>query len=306
MQTEYLAGEPIPEIMSKLLYFVNERETVRINRELGKSYPWTEDKILQEYRFCNMRRRDDRVSDWLIRNLYAPYKDHPLLWMMPVVARWINWPPTIAMMLQHDAWEQDELHDDWFYALGDEIDDIVLSGGKAWTGAYMITARTIPDGRGKGNWIANSTLKPVWQNRKKFEEFFSRAPQYRTVEEAISLFKGQFNHGTFMAGQIVADWTYTHLLDQAPDLYTYAPIGPGSTRGLNRLYDRGLEKPIKQEQFNAELIHVLSEINKLVVFLGGQRLTLHDCQNAMCETDKFLRLENGGRVRAKYQPEVRY
>lgn len=302
--SEHLAGEPDFFAMNKFLYFVREREHVRRMKEEGADAPWTEDKILQEYRFCNIRRRDDRVSDWLIKNWYEPYKKSPLLWFMPVVARWINWPPTLAQMLSHDAWEQDELHEDWFKSLGAEIDYIVASGGKAWTSAYMITARTITGNRGKGDWIAMSTLYPIWINRHKFEAFFKKPDHMRTIRGAIDLFKGHFNFGTFMAGQVVADWTYTPLLSRAPDLFKYAPIGPGSTRGLNRLYGRGLDKPIKQDQFNAELIYARDSIKALD--LGGRWLTLHDVQNCFCEYDKYCRLENGGKVRSKYQPETRY
>jgi hypothetical protein len=296
-------GMPIPELRNRYVYFVLEREHIRTEKEAGAPAPWSEDDILNTYKFCNMRRADDRVSRWLIDNWYGPYRDYSLLWFMPIVARWINWPPTLDLMLQHDAWEQDTLHGDWFDALGAEIDHRVQSGEKAWTGAYLITARTLPEGRTKGDWIANSTLKNAWFHRDKFNAFFQRKPEYRTVEEAMGLFKGMFNFGTFMAGQVVADWTYTHLLCHAPDLYTFAPIGPGSTRGLNRLFGRGLDKPIKQAQFNSELIACRNELSK---YMDVSKFTLHDIQNTFCEFDKYCRLINGGQVRSKYTPETRF
>jgi hypothetical protein len=303
MSTDNLAGEPDFFAMNKYRHFVTERESIRLKREAGEEAPWTEDEILQTYKFCNMRRRDDRVSKWIIQNMLAPYKESPVMWFMPVVARWINWPPTLAATLKSEAWEVSELTDKWFNALGDQIDSIVAAGGKAWTGAYMITARTIPPGMSKGHWVANYTLKPIWRQRDRFENFFCRAPQHRTVEEAIKMFDNQFNFGTFMAGQVVADWTYTHLLDRAPDLKTYAPIGPGSTRGLNRLYGRKLEQRIPQEQFNAELMNAMSQLSKV---MDVSSFTLHDIQNTFCEYDKYLRVENGGKARTKYQPETRF
>jgi hypothetical protein len=287
-------------MMNKLRYFVQEREFVRLEKLDGAPAPWTEDALLQKYRFCNVRRRDDRVSKWLIKNWYDPYRNSSRLWFMAVVARWINWPPMLDKLT--DLFKASELSDRWFDNLGDLIDETVQSGGKAWTGAYMITARAIPDGRGKGSWISHSTLKPIWLHREKFDHFFSLPVEARGVQSAMSLFKGEFNHGTFMSGQIVADWTYTPLLDRAPDLYTYAPIGPGSSRGLNRLYGRELDKSIKQEQFNAELQHVRANLPAHIAY----NLSLHCTQNCMCEFDKYIRLEHGGRTRANYQPETRF
>lgn len=293
------------EKLATYVYFVNEREQMRIKKQSGMPAPWTDDEILNTYRFCNIRRRDDRVSAWLINNLYAPNIDHPLLWFMPVICRWINWPPTIKEMIEQDAWEQTELHDDWFVALGDQIDYRVSIGEKTWTGAYLITARTIKDGLGKGRWIAESTWKPLWESREKFEEFFACPPQARTVKDALGLFKGAFNHGTFMAGQIVADWTYTHLLDQAADLYSYAPVGPGSTRGMNHLRNRPFEKSLAQDKFVDELVELIEETKSSLH--GSDEFTAHDWQNSLCEYSKWVRVKQGGSApRAKYTPERRY
>lgn len=298
-----LAGLPDPDALKQYVYFVTERENIRRAKEAGIPAPWTFDPILQTYKFCNMRRVDDRVSRWLVQNLYTPYAGSPLLWFMPVVARWVNWPPTLAVGLERGAWNAAELDEAWFRALGTEIDNRVRAGEKAWTGAYMVTARRIPAGLSKGEWLALSTFRPIWEQRERFQQFFEQPTELRTVEDALGLFKGAYNFGTFMAGQIVADWTYTALLDRAPDLKTYAPIGPGSTRGLNRLFGRALEKPIRQAQFNDELQLALQNLDTAV---DTDAFTLHDVQNTFCEFDKYSRAMNGGRPRANYQPETRF
>jgi len=55
--------------MNPLVEFAVKREALRKAKEAGGPPPWTIDEILQKYRFCNVRRADDRVSKWLIENV---------------------------------------------------------------------------------------------------------------------------------------------------------------------------------------------------------------------------------------------
>jgi len=296
-----MAGLPNPLLLTKLAYFVDEREHVRREREAGAPRPWTEDKILDTYRFCNVRRRDDRVSAWIIKNIIEPYKYNSHLWFMLCCARWINWPPTLQALMEAGLWPADDFDAE---AFGDFIDNRVASKQKSWTGAYLITARQLPEGMGKGRWIAQNMLEPLTQKYVWLEDFFLQ--DGLTVEKSIDAFKGAYGFGTFMTGQVVADLTYSPVLRDAPDLYAYAPIGPGSTRGLNRLFGRKLEGKISQAQFNDELQFVAQEVGKLID-LAEPKLTLHDWQNCMCEYDKYLRTENGsGRPRSTYKPETSF
>jgi hypothetical protein len=110
----------------------------------------------------------------------------------------------------------------------------------------------------------------------------------------------------FTAGQVTADLTYLpdHALSRAPDLYTYAPRGPGSQRGLNFLY--GL--PGNQLWQQAPFLDALMIIRERIMSeLGYEDLTLHDVQNCMCEFSKYMRVLRGqGKPRAKYKPETAY
>lgn len=79
---------------------------------------------------------------------------------------------------------------------------------------------------------------------------------------------------------------------------TWAPAGPGSIRGANRLYGRPLEKKVSQEQF-------LEEIRKLFADLrhggGIPGMEMMDFQNCHCEFDKYERALHGeGRPKQLY------
>jgi len=87
--------QPSPETVRSwdgYLYFVYERELIRQKKAAGLPAPWTRDLTLMQYRFTNIRRRDDRMSKWFIENLIAPYEEHPDLWFALLVGRIINWP----------------------------------------------------------------------------------------------------------------------------------------------------------------------------------------------------------------------
>tara|TARA_R110002126_G_scaffold223516_4_gene368505 strand:- start:3844 stop:4293 length:450 start_codon:yes stop_codon:yes gene_type:complete len=128
----------------------------------------------------------------------------------------------------------------------------------------------------------------------------------KKVAETIDLFAGAYGFGNFITGQVVADLTYSSFLSDALDLYSYAPIGPGSTRGLNRLFGRKLEGKIHQAQFNDELQFVAKHVNEILRW-DPKYLTLHDWQNCMCEFDKYIRVDNGsGRPRSTYKPETAF
>ena len=56
--------------------FAAERQAVFNKRKNGTIYPWTNNHIIQKYKFTNVYRASDRVSQYLIRNvIYPEYKN---------------------------------------------------------------------------------------------------------------------------------------------------------------------------------------------------------------------------------------
>lgn len=291
--------------LEPVLHFVREREGIRKKRLAGEPAPWTEDPILQRYRFCNVRREDDRVSQWLIRNVLQPTIPPEVQWrsrdrflLFAALCRWVNWPPTINLLIPSFM----GIHDPDFQSVGRAIDQRTASGEKAWTGAYMVRAKP-GYGLGKGHFIAvdviQHSLKPALPSVVEALLTGSRQETWKALT-AVS------NFGSFTSGQIVADLGYTDYLRNAPDTYTWAPQGPGSVRGLNRVLERPLKSRFKDEEFCEHLRAIRSVIS---TEFGPEydSLTLHDVQNVMCEVDKYLRARNGeGRPRATYKPETAF
>ena len=57
-------------------YFAAERQSIFEKKKQGLMAPWTEDKILQEYKFCNSYRVNDRVSQYLLKHVIYNGKEY--------------------------------------------------------------------------------------------------------------------------------------------------------------------------------------------------------------------------------------
>lgn len=286
--------------LTTLLYFVGEREAIRIKREAGQQPVYTHDPILQRYRFTNVRRRHDRVSRWLQQNVLIPsrYVSMQDFMLFSALCRWINWPPTIANIIE----VQTRHKPDWRHSGIDwvRVKEAMhywgtLNGMKVWTGAYMV--RGFAEFPTKVDGVIDGAV--LGSLRGRAGNIFmaineqTRQAVWKEVEQCKFW-------GSFMAGQIVDDWTWTPAF-KADDEFTWAPQGPGSRRGLNRLLGRGpLTASYKSEEFCKHLIEIRDAI---IAKLGDSfsDVTLMDVQNVLCEVDKYLRVKNGeGRPRASY------
>lgn len=285
----------------RLLRFVNERENIRIRKASGQPGPWTTDPILAKYRFCNIRRRDDRVSQWLLYHYYPNMDPRKDVWLSAVIARYINWPPTLDAFREADLYFDDADNFD-AYGFKHVISLLKADGEKIYTGAYMVYPGTTNEPlKNKEEFIADKVIAGLLANR----DAIRNAVRSNSIENTVNVLSSSFGMQTFMAGQVAADLTYLDgQLKQARDLYTYAPRGPGSQRGLNRLYDQKLSKSWDRDEFCDALIEIRRKISEE---LSLSDLTLHDYQNLMCEYDKYerVRLEEG-RPRSAYKPETAY
>jgi hypothetical protein len=54
--------------------------------------------------------------------------------------------------------------------------------------------------------------------------------------------------GPFLAYEIVTDLRFTALLENAPDIMTWANPGPGAKRGITRLLDEHTERFVTPEE----------------------------------------------------------
>jgi len=283
------------------LYFVHERENMRLLKVSGHAGSLTADPVLQEYRFTNVRRRDDRMSQWMIKHLIEPHETRMDLWFTLLIARLINWPPTLQALLDCCVipCKPEEFNARRFV----EVIEDCKSDGKVFGSAYMLYPTQKDPGSKKSESVAkyiigDAVSKASYINDELWDSEYG-------VEKAVNALSKCYGISTFMAGQVVADLSYsTKHLGNAPDLTSYAPLGPGSQLGLNLLF--GHKKHHSWSQFDFNLALTLANA-KLRDELDLRDLTLHDVQNTMCEFSKYAKaMLQLARPRRLYSPETAY
>ncbi len=282
----------IPAMLANFIYFINEREAIRLRKASGIKAPWTKDRHLAEWRFCNVNRCDDRETRWIFKNIIAEYATSETLWFNLAIARFINWSPSLAMIGYFHDWSADVFNSGMLY--------LTLGQSKVYTGAYMIRAGTGEDAKlPKHEYLAKRVFGPLWDRREE------RPGDGATCADWDVFLRGTFGMGDFMRNQIITDYKYSAILRKAKtaDWKTFVLAGPGTNRGLNRLHGvdiNHLWKPLDA----AEAIATLR--TRVAPKWKGDNATfddLNNLSNCLCEFDKYRRLEEGeGQPRSRYQP----
>lgn len=290
--------------------FMKERHNIYLKRRNGYPGPWTNDPILQQGRFCNIFRELDTVTIWIRENIRERFADHPHLWFMLAIARYINWPPTLEALLGSDAWPD---HPDFKPEnLTAALEGWANLGFKVYTGAYMIRAESDPKAPWyswtKHRYIAEIVLGRLWSHRDRWTQCLE-PPEGLGLElnlrEVWSLFQEHhyIGWGPFMAYEVVTDLRHTRYLRDAPDIMTWANAGPGAIRGLNRLHGRPLNEQPRKDQTNEEMRRYMIELNRTPALWPASwpRLEMRDVEHTLCEFDKYERVRLGeGKMRSKY------
>jgi hypothetical protein len=316
-----------------LIDWVNERHAIAIRKavledkeERGLDFPalsevsrlawgkggWslnhlTNDLVLQAYRFCNVFREWDRVTVWIRENIREPFADNEHLWYMLAIARFVNWPNTLERLIESpDGWPFDPRFSP--ERMTCVLEEWKSRGEKVETGAYMIRAESDTKKEWyswtKQRYVSEIVLGRMWEQR---DEIARRLEGPMTLEMAHRMFRempGAVGWGPFMAHQVIVDLRWTRYLSDAPDLGRWASIGPGSARGLNRLYGRPLKAAVPQAKALEEMLQLQELVHRPGVLKPWvPDIELADIQNCLCETDKWLRAKSGeGRPRSQYVP----
>jgi hypothetical protein len=277
-----------------LVHYLNEREAIRIKRSEGLPGPWTDDPILSRYKFTNIKRINDRTTQWLVRNWYNPNRDASpqTLTLNCAIARYFGSIEFCEAIGFQKEWVPEKL-----IACAT---DRLANGKKVFTGAYIITNAGSTDP--KQIVVVSQFLTPLRNNLDEIVRIAERN-RWQDVSEFLQRLPGI---GAFMSKEIALDMMLTPVLENAVDKMTWSPAGPGAIRGLNRLYDRPLQASMSQQRALAEMQGLLGRLASDRAFADympqiGVRFGVTDLQFCLCEFDKYLRVKNGeGRPRSGY------
>ena len=104
-----LDGLKLNDPVSAFFNFCKKRENIRVLRENGDTFPWTNDPIFQKGRFLNVFREDDRVSKSILRFANELNHDLPKLIQAVFFARWCNKQQTLDELSPNMLLEPEKL-----------------------------------------------------------------------------------------------------------------------------------------------------------------------------------------------------
>ncbi len=279
--------------------FARERYQVFLNKEAGLPKPWTQDEVLQNYRFCNVFREDDTTTKWIREHVTRERYGRRFLGAM-IIARWFNRIETLELLkapddceppfFLHDllfSWGED-MHCDWWANAMRER----LSGVQPLvTGAYMIKT---PAGLTKLEGLLDCLGKilPDARDIQLEMELFDE-----TLESATAGLQAYPYLGPFMAYEVVTDLRHS-ILSEASDIMTWANPGPGAIRGIGRVVNecpdtfRSNQKPLMMIHMRNLLEESQDPTNWPAEWPSWE---MREVEHCLCEMDKYerARLQQG-------------
>ncbi|MFZ2152653.1 MAG: nucleotide kinase domain-containing protein [Microgenomates group bacterium] len=278
-----------------------ERQEIFFRKLNNKTVHLTDDPIYQSYKFCNVYRASDRVSQFLIKNVIYTDKFTAEDTLFRILL--------FRLLNKIETWQQLELD------LGEislknfsadryaRILEKIKENKPIYGNAFILCANKI-FGFDKKHENHLALLNFIFGNKKNTQLILS-ANSLKKLYEGL---KGFPLLGNFMAYQLAIDFNYSEIFDFDENDFTVA--GPGALRGIAKCFvntsGKSDEDIIRYMVENQE-----KEFRRLGIDfknLGGRPMSAIDCQGWFCETDKYCRVKfpklvsNRVRIKTRYQP----
>jgi alpha-glutamyl/putrescinyl thymine pyrophosphorylase clade 1 len=297
---------PIPRDGVYELYwtFASRRQAAFERRLAGEPPPWTADPIIQQYKFCNVFRAADRVSQYLIsRVAYGDAADTDEDRAFRIVAF-----RTFSNTRTWDAIEAALGEPPGLRHLASGAFERALSETKArygglYTGAFILCAN-------KAYGFDEKHLNHVALFQHMFirDQLGLKLQATGSLAQVVALLQAYPLMGPFMAYQIAIDLNYSALVNFSENDFVQA--GPGALRGLRKAFiDFGDYQP---DDVILDMVERQDEeFERLALPFGGlfgRPLHAIDCQGLFCELDKYCReaapelVSNRTRIKARFAP----
>jgi alpha-glutamyl/putrescinyl thymine pyrophosphorylase clade 1 len=283
----HMKSPPIPRsgVYEYYWRFASERQRAFERRVAGEQWPWTDDPILQKYKFCNVFRAADRVSQYMIRNVC--YHDEPCSpedRLFQIVA--------FRTFSKIDTWEGIRARLGRYPTLADlagggftnALDSVRAEQGGLYTGAFILCATDA-----YGRRLKHLNHVELFKHMFLLDDLGQKILGAESLRQVYDLLHAYPLMGDFMSYQVAIDLNYSALVDFSENDFTQA--GPGALRGIKKCFESlGDYRP------NDVILWMTDNQDREMERLGlpfdglwGRPLHAIDCQNVFCETDKYCR-----------------
>lgn len=318
--------------LNLFMRFVKRRYRVHVKKDIKKlPAPWTKDKVLQQYRFTNIRREDDKVTRALIQQV-STNPDLSLEEKIINTFLFRSWNNPSTFTDFGGPWKKDDIYS------SDRLKEkcrviyrqLIKKDPKRkfWSAAYnqggTKYAWKFPDGEG-------FSRAPAEKDAAKYEDYEADIPlrvfhigpwlkQKDTVnrlllannqQEAFDIIREIRGFADFLAYQVFVDLTYIEEFPFSENEFTIA--GPGCKRGLDQLFEDRAGLSYEEclfwlrDNWTALEAQVPESCRVYPESLFMDRPEYDRCMNVMslencfCEFSKYVKAVKGtGRPRQRY------
>lgn len=283
-------------VFSTYWRFAAERQNIYHSRILGTAGPWTIDPILASFRFTNAFRAADRVSQDLIKIQYTGSQVAEDVVLRTLIFRFFNKTSTWNTLENSFGDISSESFD--IAAFEHVLSAELASGNRIYSAAYIIP----PPPFGAPRKHQNHLRLVDHMMRTGIVEKVLTADSMSAVFQILSSYPSL---GPFLAYQLTIDLNYSGVINFSEN--DFVVPGPGARSGLSKCFPR-LQTAKAEEMIYWMVENQDDQFERLGLQfkdLFGRKLTLIDCQNLFCETDKYARVAHpesagiGGRSRIK-------
>lgn len=288
--------------------FAAERQSIFYKRNILKQHgPWTKNPILQEYKFTNAYRINDRVSQYLLQhvintdNLFTSNEEDVIFRIL-----------LFKIFNKIDTWKvlEEKLGEINYSAgilkdIGNILGDLSERKIKIYSGAYIMPSGITSFGN-KKKYQNHLALLRLMMNDK----IATNIVQCKSMEAVYNLLLSYPMIGSFLAYQYATDINYSTVTNFSEMEFVMA--GPGAKSGIRKCFvsvdEADFNNIIKAMCYNQNCEFGRLGLN--FTKLKGRPLQLIDCQNLFCEFDKYSRVafpnsgETTGRKRIKQKFKI--
>lgn len=293
------------------------RHEIYIKKALGEPKPWTGNGVFQRSFFCNVFRRIDKTTDWMMRNIAEPLKDDPYLWASLVLARYVSRIDVLEDLKAAGAFAVESDWDTRRRVGAQRMLERKVDGKPINTAAFITSPMLGAWGPTKAHYIARLILAMSFAGLT--DALRAEKVSMQKTWEGLRQFRAV---GSFMAYQYCCDFSYVPAyLGRAIDIYSWSAPGPGSMRGMKRILFGSPDAALSKEDWLLAVQKAIVEWREYIavtlpnrtarlcemypkhsVFVSDEMgrfcdIRMQDVQHWLCEYDKY---ERGGSAKRKY------
>jgi hypothetical protein len=276
----------------------SERQEIYFRRQAGEPPPWTQDAVLQDFKFTNAYRSVDRTSQYLIQNVvYAGDQTARQILFRTLLFKLFNRIGTWELICRELGFPDADDFEPERYAR--VLDEARAARKAIYSAAYIVPP--VDPGSGLSKHRGHLALL----NRIITAGVADSILTGKSLEDVYLVLRGVRSFGSFLAFQLAIDLNYGPAFVFPESAFVVA--GPGAREGIAKCFSS------REEWTDEDIIYWVAdrqtqELEKLgLAFrtLWGRPLQPIDCQNLFCETAKYARVAHpsftprGGRSRIK-------